>query len=218
MDHTGLDWETMREKADIDSLLNNNGIEKLINEISEYLETMVEDNLRKLVDRKKRESQVHNSTNEFFRKRNRYRATKKLLTYLIRLIRDVGEYKGNREFNPDHFQELKKLVLFQSGLLQEPDVVIAMDSEFGRMSMEKKVNLWFYKGKMRSAYNNITELIGQAEKPVPGDYHKLFEALGRISSFWFYVRGEDKSRVRITDVYIFQLVSVLKIKFPGEAG
>ncbi len=72
-----------------------------------------------------------------------------------------------------------------------------------------------YKGKIRSAYFKITELIGQAEKPVPEDYQKLFEALGRISAFWFYVRGEDENLVRITDVYMFQLLSILKIKFPS---
>ncbi|MEN8222339.1 MAG: hypothetical protein ABFR36_03685 [Acidobacteriota bacterium] len=217
MDHTGGGWDSMHDKIAADFLSDDKVIRKLIKEISDYLETMVEDNLKKLVKRKDRENQIHNSTNEFFRKRNRYRATKKILQYLVRFIEDLpdGELKG--ELNFTHFQEFKKLILFQSALMQEPDVIIAMDREFGRMSREKKVNLWYYKGKIRSAYFKITDLIGQAEKPVPGDYHKLFEALGRISAFWFYVRGEDESLVRITDVYIFQLLIVLRNKFPmGE--
>ncbi len=218
MDHTGWELNNMRDKIGVDSLSNDKGVDKLINEISGYLETMVEDNLRKLVNRKDRGNHIHNSTNEFFRKRNRYRATKKLLMYLVRLINDLPEKGVENKFNPDHFKEFKKLVQFQSGLMQEPDVIVAMDSEFERMSMEKKINLWFYKGKIRSAYNKITGLIGQAEKPVPEDYHKLFDALGIIVSFWFYVRGEDESKVRVTDVYIFELLSVLKNKFPKNTG
>jgi len=214
IDHSDGGWDKMHEKIGAKIVSDEKEITKITIEISAYLETMVEDNLRKLVDRKDREDQIHNSTNEFFRKRNRYRATKKLLQYLIKFINDIPRGGVNRELNTDHFLEFKKLILFQSDLIQEPDVVIAMDRECGRMSREKKVNLWYYKGKIRSAYFKITELIGQAEKPGPEDYHKLFEALGRISAFWFYVRGEDENLVRITDVYIFQLLSILKIKFP----
>ncbi len=216
IDHAGSGWDKMHEKIGAKLIFDDNEIRKLTKEISGYLETMVEDNLRKLVNRKYRENQIHNNTNEFFRKRNRYRATKKLLNYLLKLINDIPGREIKKEFNPEHFHEFKKLILFQSDLIKEPDVVIAMDREFGKMSREKKVNLWYYKGKIRSAYFNITELIGQAEKAVPEDYQRLFEALGRISAFWFYVRGEDEKRVRITDVYIFQLLSILRNKFPRE--
>ena len=217
IDHVGGGWEKMHEKIGAKLLSDEKEIRKLTKEISEYLENIVEDNLRKLVMRKDRENQIHNSTNEFFRKRNRYRATKKLLQYLVKFINDIPTGVVKRELNTDHFYEFKKLILFQSDLIQEPDVVIAMDREFGKLSREKKVNLWYYKGKIRSAYFKITELIGQAEKPLPENYHKLFEALGRISAFWFYVSGEDENLVRITDVYIFQLLSILRNKFPkGE--
>ncbi len=215
IDHSGGGWDKMHEKIGVKILSDESEIRKITKEIFAYLETMVEDNLRKLVKRKDRENQIHNCTNEFFRKRNRYRATKKLLQYLIKFINDNPGGEVKRELNADHFFEFKKLIVFQSDLIQEPDVVIAMDREFGKMSREKKVNLWYYKGKIRSAYFKITELIGQAEKPVPEDYQKLFEALGRISAFWFYVRGEDENLVRITDVYMFQLLSILKIKFPS---
>lgn len=215
--YLGEQWSSMYEKIAVDRLKNDEEIKILIKEIASFLETMVEDNLKKLVERKDRENQLHNSTNEFFRKRNRYRATKKLLQYLVRFIHHLPEQGLNgKELNAEHFHEFKKLIQFQAELMQEPDVVIAMDREFGRMIREKKVNLWYYKGKMRSAYNRITELIGQAEKPVPRDYHKLFEALGRVSAFWFYSRGEDKSIVRITDVYIFLLLNILIRRFPDE--
>jgi len=214
IDHTDSGWNKMHEKIGTKLLSDENEIRRLKKEISGYLETMVEDNLRKLVNRKDRENQIHNSTNEFFRKRNRYRATKKLLMYLVKLIDDIPDGEIKKGLDPDHFNEFKKLIIFQSDLIQEPDVVIAMDREFGKMSREKKVNHWYYKGKIRSAYFKITELIGQTDKPVPEDYQKLFEALGRISAFWFYVRGEDESMVRITDVYIFQLLSILRSKFP----
>jgi len=214
----GEEWAIMYEKIGVDRLNNEEEIRTLIKEIASYLETMVEDNLKKLVERKDREDQLHNSTNEFFRKRNRYRATKKLLQYLVRFIHHLPEDGlDGKELNTDHFHEFRKLIRFQAELMQEPDVVIAMDREFGQMNRNKKVNLWYYKGKIRSAYNRITELIGQAGKPVPRDYHKLFEALGRISAFWFYVRGEDKQIVRITDVYMFQLLNILIRRFPAEA-
>ena len=142
---------------------------------------------------------------------------KKLLLYLVKIIDDIPGDDMTRDLNSDHFSEFKRLVAFQSELMQEGDVILAMEKEFEEMSREKKINLWYFKGQMRSAMNEITELIGQADKPVPEDYHKLFKALSRLSSFWFYVRGNDEKRIRITDIYLSKLIKVLINRFP-ETG
>lgn len=205
---------TLIERIESEPLPNEEETAKLKTEISDYLETMVEDNLRRFVLKKEREDQLSKSTSEFFRKRNRYRATKKLLQYLIRIIDDLQKVGFASKINGDHFHEFKKLVEFQAELMHEGDVVFAMESEFKEMSKEKKVNLWYYKGQIRSASNKITELIRQADKPVAGDYHKLFKALSRITSFWCYARGDDERRIRKTDVYTYQLLRILINRFP----
>ena len=50
-------------------------------EILIYLETMVEDNLKELLAKRDREDLSFKGTDDFFRKRDRYRSTKKLLQY-----------------------------------------------------------------------------------------------------------------------------------------
>lgn len=214
IEEKGLTGFKLIQRIESDALPNEEEIAKLKTEISDYLMTMVEDNLRKFVLKMNRADQLSSSTTEFFRKRNRYRATKKLLQYLIRIIDDLPKRDLGSSINVDHFYEFKKLVLFQSELMQEEDVVSAMENEFGEMSREKRVNLWYYRGQIRSASNEITELIRQAEKPDAVDYQKLFKALSRISSFWFYARGDDESRIRITDIYIYKLLRILISRFP----
>jgi len=197
-----------------DAPTDKKDIKKLQSEISDYLETMVEENLRNFMRKRYQDDRLQRNTNDFFRKRDRYRSTKKLLQYLIRIIDNLPEGDVKKKINASHFFEFKKLVSFQAELMQEGDVLTAMTDEFQEMSRVNKINLWYYKGQMRSAYNEISELIRQADNPVPADYHKLFNALIRISSFWFYVRGDDVRRVRITDVYIYKLLQILISRFP----
>jgi len=210
------EW-SISEKIETDSIPDENEIWNLKIEITNYLETMVEDNLRKFVQKRDKENILDKSTTEFFRKRNRYRASKKLLQYLVRIIDDLPRGDMRSNLNEDHFNEFKKLVAFQSELMQEEDVIIAIEKEFELIRKEKKINLWYFRGQMRNAINEITELIRQSENPVPEDYHKLFKALSRLSSFWFYVRGNEKKRIRIIDIYNYKLLKVLINKFP-ETG
>lgn len=205
------------ERIETDTIPDEKEITYLKIEIINYLDTMVEDNLRKFVQKRDKENILDKSTTEFFRKRNRYRASKKLLQYLVRIIVDLPKGDMRSNLSTDHFNEFKKLIEFQSDLMQEEDVIFAMEKEFEAIRIEKKINLWYFRGQMRSAINEITELIRQADKPVPEDYHKLFKALSRLSSFWFYVRGNDEKRIRISDIYISKLLKILISRFP-ETG
>ena len=218
MDGNGISRLNIGEETESETLPSEKEITKLKTEIAYYLETMVEDSLRKFVLKRDKENLLDKSTTEFFRKRNRYRASKKLLQYLVRIIDDLPDDDRKRDLNSDHFNEFKRLVAFQSELMKEEDVINAMEREFEEMRREKKINLWYFRGQMRSAINEITELIRQADKPVPESYHKLFKALSRLSSFWFYVRGNNEKRVRITDVYINKLLRVLISRFPEIGG
>lgn len=184
-------------------------------EILIYLETMVENNLKELLEKRQREDTSLKGTDDFFRKRDRYRSTKKLIQYLIRILNDIPDRTFSGPLNPDHFLEFKKLVSFQAGLLGESDVADAILNEFRERSARDHVSIWYYKGIIRNAVNEIGGLVRQAEKPVTADYRKLFEALKKISSFWFFVRKDDEKRIRISDVYIFKLVSALSARFPG---
>ncbi len=218
MDRKGVDGLNIDEKIGADTIPSEKEIGELKIEIRDYLSTMVEGNLRKFVQKRENEDILNKSTAEFFRKRNRYRAGKKLLHYLVRIIDDLPKGDMSRNLNSGHFNEFKKLIEFQAELMQEEDVIIAMEKEFEEMSREKKVNLWYFRGQMRSTINEITELIRQADGPVPECYHKLFRALRKLSSFWFYVRGNDEKRVRVTDVYIYKLLMILTDRFPETAG
>ncbi len=217
-DGNGIIRLNIGDMIEPDTLPSKKEIGKLKIEIMYYLETMVEDNLRRFVLKRDKENILDKSTTEFFRKRNRYRASKKLLQYLVKIIDDLPEDDMKRDLNSDHFNEFKRLVAFQSELMQEEDVVLAMEREFEEIRREKKINLWYFRGQMRNAINEITGLIRQADKPVLESYHKLFNALSRLSSFWFYVRGNDEKRVRITDVYIHKLLRVLISRFPEIRG
>ncbi len=203
------------EKRDSDSIPYKEKTVRLLSEISNYLDTMVEDNLRKFVQKRDNSNVLNKSANEFFRKRNRYRATRKLLQCLIGMVNCIPEGDMKNCLNADHFYKFKKLIVFQSDLMYEPDVITAIENEFMEMSKREKVNLWYYRGRMRTVCNEITELIQQAEKPVPEDYQKLFDVLSMISSFWFYVRGDDEKKTRISDVYISQLIKSLNLAFQG---
>ncbi len=185
-------------------------------EVLKYLETMVEDNLRKVISEKKDNGSPSKSANDFFRKRNRYRATRKLLLHLVSMIGDISLIQIENKLNEKSFIEFKKLIIFHTNLLKEPDVIEVMIKEFENISQIKRKSLWFYKGRMRSSFNEINQLISQAEKPALADYKKLFTAIEKISSFWFFVKRDKFSKVRTSDIYLYKLVKILNSRLDKQ--
>ncbi len=196
-------------------LPNREEVNGLVSEVSGYIENMVEDNLRLLIKKRDKDDFLYRNTLDFFRKRERYRYTKELLKLLLEFLEKIPE-PGIDDNAATQFQKFRELVVYQTELMTESDVVDAMVKEFEELNIINKMNLWYYKGKMRSAYNEITGIVNEAVTPTRKNYHKLFEALRRISSFWFSVRREDEKRVRISDLYIFKLIRILQHRFPLE--
>jgi hypothetical protein len=107
------------------------------------------------------------------------------------------------------FEQLKTFTLYNVNLLKDPDVIAIILEEHARLGLLKESNSWYYRGQIEKNYKQILEVVESAGSISREGYCKLFEALQRLSLFWFSVRNEDIKRVRKSDIYIYRLARLL---------
>ncbi|MEN8152962.1 MAG: hypothetical protein ABFR75_02995 [Acidobacteriota bacterium] len=181
----------------------------LVIEIEGFLDGFVEDNLNTFLSKRNEDKMMYKDTSDFFRKRERYNQSKFLLQYLVHFLKSLPMEDRISKMPVDPFGQLKEFVSFHVELLKEDDVVEAVLREYKMLQLLSDKNIWYYKGKMKSTYSSIRELVNSAQHAEVEDYLKLFKALKKLCIYWFSIRREDESRVRKSDLYVYSVVRVL---------
>ena len=181
----------------------------LVIEIEGFLDDYVEDSINTLMAKRNAEKMMYKDTSDFFRKRERFNKTKLLLQYLIHFLKSLpmGDRILEMPINP--FVQFKEFVSFQVELLKEDDIMEAVLREYKMLQLLTDKNLWYYKGKMKSTYNEISELVNNTVSAGTEDYGKLLTALKKLCIFWFSIRREDENRIRKSDLYIYSVAWIL---------
>lgn len=146
---------------------------------------------------------------KFFRSRERTRNTRLIVHYLVAFLSKIPLNKEAEEKGVNCFEQLKSLVIYNINLLKENNVTNAILKEHEKLGLLNETNIWYYRGQVNKNYRQLLAAAQSAESAVIEDYCKLFEALQRLSLFWFSVRNEDINRVRKSDLYIYRLTRLL---------
>ena len=181
----------------------------LVIDVEGFLEVYVEDSLNALLDKRSKDKIMYKDTSEFFRKRERFNQTKLLLQYMVHFLKSMPMEERILEMPVNPFTQFKEFVSFQVELLKEDDIVDAVLREYNMLQLLSDKNIWYYKGKMKSTYNEISELVNGAVSAVNDDYGKLFTALKKLCIYWFSIRREDENRIRKSDLYIYSVARIL---------
>ena len=149
---------------------------------------------------------------DFFRSKERDQNLKFILQYLMNFLKRIPLEKDieNEPVNP--FKQFKEFTVSIINLLMEDDVKQAI-FRIQRESMNKKNDeIWCDKKMIDRSYAEMMDLIKDLDTATLSNYTKLFIALNKLCIFWFIVRSKNLIKVRISDVYIFQLTSMLNKK------
>ncbi|MCU0286102.1 MAG: hypothetical protein MUF15_06850 [Acidobacteria bacterium] len=195
-------------KLNAESLEDEVLLQKFLNDVQEYVKTAEEDNV-KFLQSKNPGRISHQDTVKFFRVHERTRNVRIILQYLLSFLSrlPLQENIEGKIVNP--FEQLKTFTLYNVNLLKDPDVIAIILEEHARLGLLKESNSWYYRGQIEKNYKQILEVVESAGSISREGYCKLFEALQRLSLFWFSVRNEDIKRVRKSDIYIYRLARLL---------
>lgn len=196
----------------IEELQKPENIKELFAEVNQYIKIVEQENVRFLHERKK---EIISSTDtlRFFRSQERTRNTRLVLQYLMTFLNKLPQEKEIDKKLVNPFDQLKSFIQFSVNLLKEPDVTNAILREHERLGLLNETNSWYYRGQVNKSYKQILEVVEQAHRAVQGEWCKLFEALHRLSLFWFSVRSENIKRVRKSDIYLCKLTLLLLNKY-----
>lgn len=183
-------------------------VSQLVADVNLYLKTVEEENVKFLHSRGKQQI-TSTDTFRFFRSQERSQNTRLILQYMLTFLTKIPLKEDIDETVVNPFKQLKEFILFHASLLKEADVSTAILREHERLGLLTETNTWYYRGQVNKNYKQVVEMLESAKEPVIGDYCKLFDALQRISIFWFSVRSENIKRVRKSDIYLYKLSLIL---------
>lgn len=183
-------------------------IAQLVTDVHLYLKTAEEENVKFLHARGTQQI-TSTDTFRFFRSQERNQNIQLILQYLLAFLTKLPLKEDIDETVVNPFEQLKEFIFFHAGLLKELDVSTAILREHERLGLLTETNTWYYRGQVNKNYKQVVEVLESAKAPVIEDYCKLFEALQRLSLFWFSVRSENIKRVRKSDIYLYKLSLIL---------
>lgn len=183
-------------------------VKQLMADVKHYFKKVAEESLKYYQDQPP--GQVNSTdTFKFFRSQERIRNTRLIIQYLMAFLSKVPLKKEIEEKVVNPFEQLKSFALYNIHLLKESDVNNAILKEHESLGLLNETNIWYYRGQINKNYEQVLAVAQSAKTAVIEDYCKIFEALQRLSLFWFSVRSEDITRVRKSDLYIYQLTRIL---------
>jgi hypothetical protein len=183
-------------------------IARLVADVNQYIQTAEEENVKFLHSRGKQQI-TSTDTFRFFRSQERNQNTPLILQYMLAFLTKIPLKEEIDETVVNPFRQLKEFALFHASLLKEADVCTAILREHERLGLLTETNTWYYRGQVNKNYKQVVEALESAKEPVIEDYCKLFDALQRLSLFWFSVRSENIKRVRKSDIYLYKLSLIL---------
>ncbi len=195
-------------KLNAKNLEEEAALKQLMADIRLYFKRVQHESLKYYQDRSP--GQINSTdTFKFFRSPERIQNTRLIIQHLMAFLAKVPLKKEIEEKVVNPFEQIKSFTFYHIHLLKENDVNNAILREHERLGLLKETNTWYYRGQINKNYQQILAVAQEAKTAVIKDYCKLFEALQRLSLFWFSVRSEDINRIRKSDLYLYQLTRLL---------
>lgn len=145
----------------------------------------------------------------FFRTEKRIDVLKKVLLYLVSFAKNYSQEDELYDKLHISFVEFKNLVLFLIDLLLEEDVQKAIAKEYKKLSSENKKQV---KDMTLQNHREFVKLLKNIGASKDENYIKLFSTLKNLSIFWFKIKNWDSSKIRKTDIFMYQLTEILLSK------
>jgi len=148
-------------------------------------------------------------TYAYFRSEERRRNTINLLQYLCAFLKGLPGWREieSEPVNPFHqFCEFVKALFVEFG---EEDVRKAVLRELQIQGKLTDANRSSFLLRITQLQRELIAFLETVNIPEPEDYKKVFSCLQQFCFFWFAVHEQDASRVRKTDILIFQLSTLL---------
>lgn len=145
----------------------------------------------------------------FFRSQERMSNVKLILQYLVTFTEKVPMTTDLEDDIANPFEQFRSFVDYSVELLTAKDVVNAAIQLDKKLGLINDTNIWYYKGKIVQTHKKLKNELIHCRKPEPEDYTKLFNITKELCSFWFSFRNQQMSKIRKTDIYIFQLSTYL---------
>ena len=145
-----------------------------------------------------------------FRSRERVNKTKEILQCLIAFLAHVPATDECQGQHPNPFEHFLGCVLFEVDLLLAEEVKDAVFFEINQLSSASGGNVWDYMGKVINKNRELNELIITGTSNVASIFITLCLVLEDLCLFWFDVKQEDMSRIRRSDILIFELARILQ--------
>lgn len=148
--------------------------------------------------------------NKFIRDKGRNENTSNILQYLLTFQVNIPRTAeiDNKPLNP--FEQFRKLVSYEVGLLLEEDVKKAVFNEINQVGSLNGDNVWDFQGKIIEKSRELNELIITGASDVSSTFFTLCLVLEHLCLFWFDVKQGDVFRIRRSDIYIYKLARILQ--------
>jgi hypothetical protein len=185
-------------------------------EVKHYIRNVEVDWMQIMAERSQPNEMNPDEALFFFRSRERLDNSKFLLQYLLSFVDRLPLQPDLAGDIANPFAQFKSFVQFQIALLKEEDVAKAIMQEYTSLGLVNEANRWYYDFKLSEKFDELGKLVEGACIATVDAYFQLFDALQRLSLFWFEIRGDNIRRVRKSDMYIYKLAQILMMKYgPG---
>jgi len=145
-----------------------------------------------------------------FRSRERVNKTKQILQCLIAFLANVPGTDECEGQHPTPFEHFLGCVLFEVDLLLAEDVKDAVFFEINQLGSASGGNVWDYMGRVIDKNRELNELIITGTSNAASIFITLCLVLEDLCLFWFDVKQENMSRIRRSDIFIFELACILQ--------
>jgi len=186
----------------------------------ELLKVEINNHLKKM--RSEREKYLAQMENEYvdeygllrmFRDSARSENVELILQYLISFIAKIPSLEEIAEEPVNPFWQFKQFVRNEVNLLLEKDIRNAILREYAQLGMLNDNNRWYYEGKIDEKHKELIDMLKKANFSSEENLFLLFATLEEYCQYLFHVRREDIRRIRKSDIYIYQLVRCLQIRY-----
>jgi hypothetical protein len=144
-----------------------------------------------------------------FRSRERNDNVKQILQCLVAFLAHIPGTDECENQHPSPFEPFMGYVLFELDLLLAEDVKNAIFFEINQIGAPSGGNVWDYLRRIIDKNRELNELIITGTSHAASVFITLCLVLEDLSLFWFEVKQEDLSRIRWSDIFIFELARIL---------
>jgi hypothetical protein len=145
-----------------------------------------------------------------FRSRERTDKIRQILQCLVAFLVHIPGTDECDGRHPNPFEQFMGYVLFEVDLLLAEDVKNAVFFEINQIGSASGGNVWDYLRRIIDKNRELNELIITGTSNAASIFMTLCMVLEDLCLFWFDVKQEDLSRIRRSDIFIFELARILQ--------